>query len=42
MSEGEDVTMCVIDLSRDSILMDASDYPHGESWFPISVETVMS
>jgi predicted TIM-barrel fold metal-dependent hydrolase len=26
----------------DDILMYASDYPHGESWFPISVDTVMA
>ena len=24
------------------ILMFGSDYPHGESWFPISVETVLA
>ncbi|PKB83431.1 MAG: hypothetical protein BZY88_01950 [SAR202 cluster bacterium Io17-Chloro-G9] len=42
MSEGEDVTMSVIDLLGEDILMYASDYPHGESWFPISVETVMA
>ncbi|MCH8108108.1 MAG: amidohydrolase [Chloroflexi bacterium] len=41
MSEGEDVTMSVIDLLGEDILMYASDYPHGESWFPISVDTVM-
>ena len=41
MSEGEDVTRSVIDLLGEDILMYASDYPHGESWFPISVETVM-
>ena len=41
MSEGEEVTMSVIDLLGEDILMYASDYPHGESWFPISVDTVM-
>jgi uncharacterized protein len=42
MSEGEGVTKAVIDLLGDHVLMYASDYPHGESWFPRSVETVMS
>ena len=41
MSEGEDVTLGVIDILGEDILMYASDYPHSESWFPISVETVM-
>ena len=41
MSEGEDVTMSVIDLLGEDILMYASDYPHSESWFPISVELVI-
>src|SRR5215204_1459599 len=41
MSEGPGVTRSVIDLLGDGILMYASDYPHGESWFPKSVETVM-
>ena len=41
MSEGEDVTMSVIDLLGEDILMYASDYPHTESWFPISVELVI-
>jgi predicted TIM-barrel fold metal-dependent hydrolase len=31
----------VIDLLGPHILMFGSDYPHGESWFPISVETVL-
>jgi predicted TIM-barrel fold metal-dependent hydrolase len=31
----------VADQLGDGILMYASDYPHGESWFPKSVETVM-
>ena len=42
MSEGEDVTKSVTDLLGEEILMYASDYPHGESWFPESVNTVMS
>jgi predicted TIM-barrel fold metal-dependent hydrolase len=42
MSEGEGVTQSVIDQLGEDILMYASDYPHGESWFPISVETVMA
>ena len=32
----------VIDLVGEDILMYASDYPHRESWFPKSVETVMA
>ena len=31
-----------IDLIGEDILMYASDYPHRESWFPKSVETVMA
>jgi hypothetical protein len=42
MSEGEKLTKAVIDLLGEDILMYASDYPHGESWFPESVETVMA
>jgi predicted TIM-barrel fold metal-dependent hydrolase len=42
MSEGLPVTRSVIDQLGDGILMYASDYPHGESWFPHSVETVMA
>lgn len=42
MSEGEALTKAVIDLIGDDILMFASDYPHRESWFPKSVETVMA
>ena len=30
----------VIDLLGPDILMFGSDYPHGESWFPVSVDTV--
>ena len=41
MSEGEEVTKSVIDILGEDVLMYASDYPHSESWFPISVETVM-
>jgi predicted TIM-barrel fold metal-dependent hydrolase len=41
MSEGPELTKMVADLLGDGILMYASDYPHGESWFPKSVETVM-
>jgi predicted TIM-barrel fold metal-dependent hydrolase len=42
MSEGEGVTRMVSELLGDDLLMYASDYPHGESWYPISVETVMA
>jgi predicted TIM-barrel fold metal-dependent hydrolase len=42
MSEGERLTRSVIDLLGEDILMYASDYPHDESWFPKSVETVMA
>jgi predicted TIM-barrel fold metal-dependent hydrolase len=41
MSEGPELTEMVAHLLGDGILMYASDYPHGESWFPKSVETVM-
>ncbi len=39
--EGERMTNAVMDLLGDDVLMYASDYPHGESWFPVSVETVL-
>lgn len=42
MAEGEKLTKAVIDLLGEDILMYASDYPHNESWFPKSVETVMA
>jgi len=42
MSEGEKLTKQVIDVVGEDILMYASDYPHRESWFPKSVETVMA
>ena len=42
MGEGQDVTESVMEILGDDILMYASDYPHGESWFPISLETVMA
>jgi predicted TIM-barrel fold metal-dependent hydrolase len=42
MSEGLDITRSVIDILGDNILMYASDYPHSESWFPESVNHVMS
>ena len=41
VSEGEAITQSVIDLLGPEILMFGSDYPHGESWFPVSVETVL-
>ena len=41
VSEGEAITQSVIDLLGPDILMFGSDYPHGESWFPVSVETVL-
>ncbi len=40
--EGPALTNSVLDLLGDDILMYASDYPHGESWFPKSVETVLA
>jgi uncharacterized protein len=39
--EGPHLTKMVIDLLGEDVLMYASDYPHGESWFPKSVETVL-
>jgi predicted TIM-barrel fold metal-dependent hydrolase len=39
--EGERLTNSVIDLLGEEVLMYASDYPHGESWFPESVTTVL-
>ena len=42
MPEGEKLTKAVIDLVGEDVLMYASDYPHGESQFPKSVETVMA
>jgi predicted TIM-barrel fold metal-dependent hydrolase len=42
MSEGETLTRSVIDQLGEDVLMYASDYPHGESWFPKSVDTVMA
>ena len=41
ISEGERLTQVTLDLLGEDILMYASDYPHSESWFPNSVETVM-
>jgi uncharacterized protein len=41
ISEGEAITQSVLDLLGPDILMFGSDYPHGESWFPVSVETVL-
>jgi predicted TIM-barrel fold metal-dependent hydrolase len=41
VSEGALITQSVIDLLGPDILMFGSDYPHGESWFPVSVETVL-
>jgi predicted TIM-barrel fold metal-dependent hydrolase len=42
ISEGEALTKAVIDLLGEDILMYASDYPHSESWFPVSTETVLA
>jgi predicted TIM-barrel fold metal-dependent hydrolase len=39
--EGFKVTSAVLDFVGDGVLMYASDYPHGESHFPESVDTVM-
>ena len=38
--EGAKLTNAVCDLVGEDLLMYASDYPHGESHFPKSVETV--
>jgi uncharacterized protein len=40
--EGPKLTQQVIDIVGEDLLMYASDYPHGESWFPKSVETVLA
>jgi predicted TIM-barrel fold metal-dependent hydrolase len=42
ISEGEALTKAVIDLMGEDILMYASDYPHSESWFPASTDTVLA
>jgi predicted TIM-barrel fold metal-dependent hydrolase len=42
IAEGYQLTRTVIDLLGEDILMYASDYPHGESWFPRSVDTVLA
>jgi len=42
LPEGEQLTNSVIDILGEDILMFASDYPHNESWFPKSVDTVLS
>ena len=39
--EGVKLTNAVIDLLGEGVLMYASDYPHGESHFPESVDTVL-
>ena len=39
--EGFKLTNSVIDLIGEDVLMYASDYPHGESHFPESVDLVM-
>lgn len=39
--EGAKLTNAVCDLIGEEVLMYASDYPHGESHFPKSVETVL-
>ena len=40
--EGDKLTNAVIDLVGEDVLMYASDYPHGESHFPKSVEKVLA
>jgi predicted TIM-barrel fold metal-dependent hydrolase len=40
--EGEKLTNAVIDIVGEHVLMYASDYPHGESHFPKSVEKVLA
>ena len=39
--EGAKLTNAVADLVGENVLMYASDYPHGESHFPKSVELVL-
>jgi predicted TIM-barrel fold metal-dependent hydrolase len=39
--EGARLTNIVIDFVGENLLMYASDYPHGESWFPNSVASVL-
>ena len=39
--EGARLTQSTIDVVGEDVLMYASDYPHSESWFPKSVETVL-
>jgi predicted TIM-barrel fold metal-dependent hydrolase len=39
--EGEDATEYVIDSLGSGILMFSTDYPHGESWFPKTVDTFL-
>ena len=39
--EGGELTNMIIDFLGEDILMYASDYPHGESHFPESVDLVM-
>jgi len=41
ISEGSDVTASVADYVGDNVLVYASDYPHGESWFPESTSAVL-
>ena len=41
LSEGVPLTNTVLDLIGDDVLMFASDYPHGESWFPLAVDAFM-
>jgi hypothetical protein len=41
VSEGEKVTNMVTDIVGEDVLMYASDYPHGESAFPESVNMVL-
>jgi predicted TIM-barrel fold metal-dependent hydrolase len=38
--EGEVLTNVVADFVGDDVLMFATDYPHGESWFPKAVDAV--
>jgi predicted TIM-barrel fold metal-dependent hydrolase len=40
--DGEKLTNAGIDLIGEDVLMYASDYPHGESHFPHTVEMVMN
>ena len=41
LHEGESMTKYVVDQVGEDVLMWSSDYPHGETWFPESVNTFL-